>query len=69
MHNTCDQGRGKAKQGKLRVSHQAIYDIWARDIWARAHLGARHLGAKYVLAHFQQSFSTSSKKKFLVLVF
>ena len=47
-------------------------DIWARDIWAQTfgrediwaqrHLGARHLGAKCVLAHFQQSFSTSSKK-------
>ena len=34
-------------------------DIWARDIWAQ-----RHLGAKCVLAHFQQSFSTS-KKTFL----
>ena len=34
------------------------------DIWAQRHLGARHLGAKCVLAHFQQSFSTS-KKNFL----
>ena len=34
------------------------------DIWAQRHLGARHLGAKCVLAHFQQSFSISSKKNF-----
>ena len=55
-------------------------DIWAqtlgRETFGRRHLGAktlgrkdiwaqRHLGTKCILAHFQQSFSTSSKKKFL----
>ena len=65
---------GRSQKEFWWVVKSSVYDIWARDIWAQTfgrediwvqrHLGARHLGAKCVLAHFQQSFSTSSKKIF-----
>ena len=61
-------------KNRFDYAHEPKPDIWAQtfgcetfgreDIWAQRHVGARHLGAKCVLAHFQQSFSTSSKNNF-----